>query len=72
MFRLLMLLSMAGLAGCMHTYAVAVSEPSPNAHYVLIQSGASGKQKVYDCMSMPDGSTYDPMCTRVRFRDSAK
>ena len=58
------------LAGCMHSYVLSMSDPNVDAHYVLVQSGA-GTQKVYDCLSRPDGQTWNPTCVKADMRSEA-
>ncbi len=55
------------LAACFapKTLTVSATEAGPeDAHYVIVRG-----QKVYDCMSMPDGSTWEPMCVAVQWRE---
>lgn len=55
------------LSACFSTKPMLVhtTEAGPeDAHYVIVRG-----QRVYDCMSMPDGSTWDPMCVAVQWRE---
>lgn len=64
-------LALALLTGCaMRTYVVEMSEPTDNAHYVIVESGP-GSQKVYDCLSRPDGKTWQPTCVKADMRNVA-
>lgn len=62
----LVLLSPLLLAGCFKTYVVEMSDPEQDAHYVVIQSAASGNSKVYDCLARPDGKNWDPTCVKAK------
>lgn len=54
------------LTGCLKTYVVEMSDPAADAHYVVIQSGASGNSRVYDCQARPNGTDWDPTCIKAR------
>lgn len=41
------------------------TQPSKNSHYVLVRS-SMGNSMVYDCLSHPDGKTWDPTCVKAR------
>lgn len=64
--RLLLLVSPLLLAGCFKTYVVEMSDPDADAHYVLVQSAASGNSKVYDCQARPNGKDWDPTCVKAK------
>lgn len=44
-------------------------EGGETGHYVLIAAKMNGSLKVYDCMSRPDGSSWDPVCQKVPLRN---
>ncbi len=65
---MLLTISLIGLAaaatGCAKSYVVTASHNSPEqAHYVIIQGNT-----VYDCMSMPDGRSWNPTCVEVAMK----
>jgi len=52
-------------AGC-NRYAVSIHTIStPSEHFVVIESGGAGSERVLDCYSKPNGSTWDPTCKEV-------
>lgn len=70
--RLLALLSAVLLTGCPKTYSVHMGDQPPEeAHYVIVQSRASGAMRVFDCRSAPDGTEWEPVCVRARLTDDA-
>lgn len=64
--RILLAVLPLSLAGCLKTYVVEMSDPAADAHYVLVQSSASGNSKVYDCLARPNGKDWDPTCVRAK------
>lgn len=64
--RLLLTVLPLFLAGCLKTYVVEMSDPAADAHYVLVQSGASGNSKIYDCQARPNGKDWDPTCVKAK------
>ena len=47
--------------GCIKTYTVQMgAQPPEDAHYIIVQQGAGGMMKVYDCLSEPDGKNWTP------------
>lgn len=59
-------LGLAVTTGCWKSQGAEVlfSAAPEYAHYVVIDRGASSV-RVLDCISMPDGETWDPQCIRV-------
>lgn len=58
-------------SGCAtRSYAVTMSaQPSQGTNYVILQENRrSGRVKVYDCRSMPDGQNWEPTCVEVKFK----
>jgi hypothetical protein len=69
----LLLLAATLGAGCVRTYSVVPTgeyTDALQAHYVVIQGAPSGKFKLYDCRSAPDGQTWAPACAQVDLRRS--
>lgn len=55
------------LSACKYQYQIVTTNTSPEeAHYVILRSRVNGEsQQFFDCMSMPDGRTWNPTCVPV-------
>ena len=74
--RLLALFAtIATLTGCAKHYDVYMDtqQQGQTGHYVVIESKMSGQggMKVYDCLSMPNGSAWNPTCVKADMRGEA-
>lgn len=59
------------LTGCIRTYVVNMDEQpgGVTGHYVLAQTRMTGNMKIYDCLSKPDGVTWNPTCVKAELRN---
>jgi len=62
-------LLLSGCAPKMFTVEMG-GQPPKDAHYVLVRSQAGGSMVVYDCISMPDGRSWNPTCVKADMRSS--
>ena len=74
MHRWIALVALCTVGCSVKSYEVVMGahEVTPEeAHYVIVQSRSTGaSMRIYDCLSFPDGRTWDPTCRRVELKQS--
>lgn len=66
MFRGLLIGAWLCSSGCAYyVVQMKVSEDPGGPDYVILKNG---DQKVYDCLSRPDGERWDPTCVKVKLQ----
>lgn len=72
MSRPLWIATLAMLSACApKSYQVNMgAQPPEDAHYVVVRSVMGGSMVVYDCLSKPDGTTWEPTCVKADVRSS--
>lgn len=45
-------------------------QPPEDAHYIVVRSVMGGTMVVYDCLSKPDGKTWEPTCVKAEVRSN--
>lgn len=65
---LLLLAASTSLSGCA-TYMVQMklSDDANGADYVIMKTNGD-REKVFDCLSRPNGTDWDPTCVKVKFK----
>ena len=57
------------LSGCAYKYNIVTGPDQEHVeHYLMVRTAGNGTVKIYDCLSRPDGSTWDPTCQRVEMK----
>lgn len=72
MSRLFRIAALAVLSACApKSYVVNMGvQPPEDAHYVVVRSVMGGTMVVYDCLSKPDGQTWEPTCVKAEVRSN--
>jgi hypothetical protein len=57
------------LVSCTKLYTVHMgAQPPEDAHYILVRTNSTGNMLVYDCLSKPDGESWEPTCVKADMR----